>query len=72
MEQTLLDMLSCDDNTMQSLPNTAPMKYLLVCGAGLSGIGKGVVISSIGSILQGAGYKITVVKIDPYLVSESK
>lgn len=33
----------------------------------MSGIGKGVSVSSIGRILQGKGYSVTGVKIDPYV-----
>ena len=33
----------------------------------MSGIGKGVATSSIGKILQGRGFKVTAVKIDPYV-----
>ena len=43
------------------------MKYILVTGGVLSGIGKGITSSSTGLLLQRAGYKVTAVKIDPYL-----
>jgi len=33
----------------------------------MSGIGKGVATSSIGVILQARGYKVTAIKIDPYI-----
>ena len=33
----------------------------------MSGIGKGVTVSSIGRILKGKGYKVTAIKIDPYI-----
>ncbi len=33
----------------------------------MSGIGKGIATSSIGKILQGRGFKVTAVKIDPYV-----
>lgn len=33
----------------------------------MSGIGKGVATSSIGKIIQSHGYKVTVMKIDPYV-----
>ena len=36
-------------------------------GGVLSGLGKGVTSSSAGLLLQCAGYKVTAVKIDPYL-----
>lgn len=43
------------------------MKYIIVSGGIISGIGKGITASSIGLILKSAGYKITAIKIDPYL-----
>ena len=43
------------------------VKYLFVTGGVMSGIGKGVITSSLGKILQARGFKVTVVKIDPYL-----
>ena len=43
------------------------MKYVLVLGGSISGIGKGLLSSSIGVILQSHGYVVTFVKIDPYL-----
>ncbi|ELQ76123.1 CTP synthase (UTP-ammonia lyase), partial [Trachipleistophora hominis] len=47
--------------------NGAPMKYVIVAGGTLSGIGKGITLSSIGLILRTAGMKVIPVKIDPYL-----
>ncbi|MEA1993183.1 MAG: CTP synthase (glutamine hydrolyzing) [Euryarchaeota archaeon] len=43
------------------------MRYVIVTGGVLSGLGKGVTTASIAKILQSMGYKITVIKIDPYL-----
>ncbi|MBY9000221.1 MAG: CTP synthase (glutamine hydrolyzing) [Candidatus Heimdallarchaeota archaeon] len=42
-------------------------KYIFICGALISGLGKGVVTSSIGKNLQVRGKKVNVIKIDPYL-----
>ncbi|MDO8424311.1 MAG: CTP synthase [bacterium] len=42
-------------------------KYIFVAGGVMSGIGKGVATASIGKILQSKGFKITGVKIDPYI-----
>ena len=42
-------------------------KYIFVLGGVMSGIGKGVATSSIGKIIQANGYKVTVMKIDPYV-----
>ncbi|KAJ7385788.1 CTP synthase 1 [Desmophyllum pertusum] len=43
------------------------MKYVLVTGGVISGIGKGVISSSIGALLKGCGLHVTSIKIDPYL-----
>ena len=42
-------------------------KYIFVTGGVISGIGKGVVASSIGTILKACGVRVTSIKIDPYL-----
>jgi CTP synthase len=42
-------------------------KYIFVAGGVMSGIGKGVAVASIGRILKGKGFKVTAVKIDPYI-----
>ena len=42
-------------------------KYIFICGALISGLGKGVITSSIGKNLQIRGKKVNVIKIDPYL-----
>ncbi len=42
-------------------------KFIFVVGGVLSGLGKGIVTSSIGSILKAGGYSVTAVKIDPYI-----
>ena len=43
------------------------MKYVIVCGGSMSGIGKGTIISSIGVLLKACQYRVTAIKIDPYL-----
>ena len=47
------------------------MKYVVVSGGVLSGLGKGVTASSIGLLLKSAGLRVTAVKIDPYLNSDA-
>jgi len=47
------------------------MKYVVVSGGVLSGLGKGVTASSIGVLLQSSGLKVTSIKIDPYLNSDA-
>ena len=43
------------------------MKYVVVTGGVLSGLGKGISTSSIGVLLKSKGIKVSPVKIDPYL-----
>lgn len=43
------------------------MKYVVVTGGVVSGLGKGVTISSVGRMLKGCGLRVTSIKIDPYL-----
>lgn len=43
------------------------MKYIFVTGGVMSGVGKGVATSSISKILQSRGFKVTAIKIDPYV-----
>ncbi|CAN8018104.1 unnamed protein product [Ixodes persulcatus] len=50
-----------------SAPPVAAMKYILVTGGVISGIGKGVIASSTGTILKACGLQVTSIKIDPYI-----
>lgn len=43
------------------------MKYILVTGGVISGVGKGVISSSLGTILKSCGIETTSIKIDPYI-----
>jgi len=42
-------------------------RYIFVAGGVMSGIGKGITTASIGKILQSKGFKVTAIKIDPYV-----
>lgn len=42
-------------------------KYIFVSGGVISGIGKGIAVSSIALLLKSRGYSVTAVKADPYL-----
>jgi len=42
-------------------------KYIFIVGGVMSGVGKGIASSSIGKILQGKGFKVNPIKVDPYL-----
>ncbi len=45
----------------------ADTKYIFVTGGVASSLGKGVISSSIGKLLQARGYNITIQKFDPYI-----
>ncbi|KAL3616625.1 hypothetical protein CASFOL_039019 [Castilleja foliolosa] len=47
------------------------MKYVLVTGGVVSGLGKGVTASSIGLVLKACGLRVTSIKIDPYLNTDA-
>ncbi len=42
-------------------------KYIFVTGGVVSSLGKGIISSSIGKLLQERGYSITIQKFDPYI-----
>lgn len=42
-------------------------KYIFVTGGVTSSLGKGIVASSLGMLLQARGYSVTIQKLDPYL-----
>ncbi|MDH5447759.1 MAG: CTP synthase [Candidatus Bathyarchaeota archaeon] len=43
------------------------VKYVFITGGVLSSVGKGIVTSSVGKMLQTRGVKVTVNKVDPYV-----
>jgi len=43
------------------------VNYIIITGGVISGLGKGITTASIGKILQLHGYKVTAMKIDPYI-----
>ncbi|KAM7265838.1 hypothetical protein ACFE04_003521 [Oxalis oulophora] len=47
------------------------MKYVLVTGGVVSGLGKGVTASSVGVVLKACGLRVTCIKIDPYLNTDA-
>ena len=42
-------------------------KHIFVVGGVMSGVGKGIATASIGRILKSKGFKVTAIKIDPYI-----
>src|SRR6187399_2153314 len=47
--------------------HTRPVKYIFVTGGVVSSLGKGLAAASIGALLEGHGYKVTLQKFDPYI-----
>lgn len=44
-----------------------PRKYIFVTGGVVSSLGKGILTSALGAILRARGYRVTAIKIDPYV-----
>src|SRR5260221_690652 len=44
-----------------------PVKYIFVTGGVVSSLGKGLAAASVGSLLEGHGYRVTMQKFDPYI-----
>src|SRR3954467_4674052 len=42
-------------------------KFIFVVGGVMSGVGKGIASSSIGTLMKARGLKVTALKIDPYI-----
>ena len=53
------------------LSSALGMKYVVVTGGVVSGLGKGITSSSVGVLLQGCGLRVTSIKIDPYLNTDA-
>ncbi|MCY4027190.1 MAG: CTP synthase [Acidobacteria bacterium] len=45
----------------------SPVKYIFVTGGVVSSLGKGLAAASIGSLLEGHGYRVALQKFDPYV-----
>ncbi len=48
-------------------PGQNRVKYIFVTGGVASSLGKGLAAASIGSLLEGHGYRVTLQKLDPYI-----
>jgi CTP synthase len=47
--------------------DTRAVKYIFVTGGVVSSLGKGLAAASIGCLLEGHGYRVTLQKFDPYI-----
>lgn len=43
------------------------VRYIFITGGVISGLGKGIITASIGRILKSRGFRVSAIKIDPYL-----
>ena len=47
--------------------SVSPTKYIFVTGGVTSSLGKGIISASLGKLLMGRGYSVTIQKLDPYI-----
>ena len=60
-------LYQCDSKQYKKYTIVAETKYIFVTGGVASSLGKGIISSSIGKLLQARGYNITIQKFDPYI-----
>jgi CTP synthase len=48
-------------------PENQTVKYIFITGGVVSSLGKGLAAASIGCLLEGHGYRVTLQKFDPYI-----
>ncbi len=56
-----------DDLTVSETEGANQMRYLVVTGGVMSGLGKGITAASAGRLLINRGHRVTAIKIDPYI-----
>lgn len=54
-------------NSPQNDNSISSVKLILVTGSVVSGVGKGIISSSLGVLLKANGYRVSAIKIDPYI-----
>lgn len=59
--------MSSDLSVLLEQVRKSPIKFIVVTGGVCSSIGKGILIASLGVLLKGAGYSVSIIKWDPYL-----
>ena len=42
-------------------------KYIFITGGVISSLGKGITSASIGKIMEARGFKVSLMKLDPYI-----
>ncbi len=46
---------------------TKKRNFIVVTGGVLSGVGKGIITASIGNLISNLGFKVSMIKVDPYI-----
>jgi CTP synthase len=52
---------------VMNVNDSRPIKYMFVTGGVVSSLGKGLAAASIGTLLEGHGYRVALQKFDPYI-----
>jgi CTP synthase len=52
---------------MQRTESGKQRKFIVITGGVISGLGKGTATASIGALLQASGFRVSIIKIDPYI-----
>ena len=47
--------------------NTKHTRFIFVTGGVCSSLGKGISTASLGLLLEGHGYRVSLIKMDPYI-----
>lgn len=47
--------------------NTKSVKYIFITGGVISSVGKGIISASLGNLIQSRDYKVSIIKLDPYI-----
>ncbi len=66
-KDVLIMSLNVQFSTLLEEVRISRIKFIIVTGGVCSSIGKGVLIASLGVLLKGAGYSVSILKWDPYL-----
>jgi hypothetical protein len=64
---TFAPAMSGQRASQRGAPLPAATKYIVVTGGVVSGLGKGVTASSLGVLMRSVGFRVSSIKIDPYL-----
>lgn len=64
---TLIFFTNSNIFNLQKQSVVAETKYIFVTGGVVSSLGKGIISSSLGKLLQARGYRVTIQKFDPYI-----